>query len=221
MGERVVLAWSGGKDSCLALDVLRRGGEHEVAALVATLIEGEERVQMHRVPRALIQRQAAALGVPLREVRMPPNPTNEQYESRLRAVLEEYARQGVRQVAFGDLFLEDIREYRETSLGKLGMRGLYPVWQRDTKQLARSFVDEGFRAVVVCVDLRALDRSFAGRVIDREFLGDLPPGVDPCGENGEFHTFVFDGPGFQQPVGFVRGGLSEDLPFLFCDVLPS
>jgi uncharacterized protein (TIGR00290 family) len=221
MSERVVLAWSGGKDGCLALDELRRGGGHEVAALVATLIEGEERVQMHRVPRALIERQAQALGVPLREVWMPPNPTNDQYESRLKAVLEEYYRQGIRQVAFGDLFLEDIRAYRETTLGRLGMRGLYPVWKRDTQELARSFVDAGFRAVVVCVDGRALDRSFAGRVIDREFLADLPPGVDPCGENGEFHTFVFDGPSFARPVGFVRGGVSEDPPFIFCDLRPS
>ncbi|MGH7899358.1 MAG: diphthine--ammonia ligase [Candidatus Binatia bacterium] len=221
MSEPVVLAWSGGKDSCLALDEVRRGGEHEVTALLATIIEGEDRVQMHGVPRALISRQAEALGVPLDEVWMPPRPTNEQYEARLGTALAKYHRRGVRQVAFGDLFIEEIRAYRETALAKLGMRGLYPLWQRDTGSLARRFVDAGFRAVVVCVDSRALPRSFAGRVMDREFLTDLPPGVDRSGENGEFHTFVFDGPGFAKPVDFVRGAVRDDPPFVFCDLLPT
>ena len=221
MREPVVLAWSGGKDSCLALDALRRGGEYEVLALLANVVEDEERLQMHRVPRELIARQAEALGVPLHEVRVPRNPSNEQYESRLSGALRGYYRQGVRRVAFGDLFLEDIRRYREASLAKLGMRGLYPIWGRETGALARSFVDAGFRALVVCVDLRALDRSFAGRVIDHEFLRELPAGVDPSGENGEFHTFVFDGPIFARPVSFVRAGLSDDPPFAFCELRPS
>src|SRR5713101_7832105 len=160
MSEPVVLAWSGGKDSCLALDELQRGGEYAVSALLATIVEGEERLQMHRVPRVLISRQAEAIGVPLREVRVPRSPTNEEYESRMGAALEEYRGRGVRRVAFGDLFLEDIRQYREATLARLGMRGLYPVWGRDTEALARRFVDAGFRAVVVCVDLRVLDRSF-------------------------------------------------------------
>jgi uncharacterized protein (TIGR00290 family) len=221
MKERILLSWSGGKDSALALHEIRRLGDYEVAALLTTITEGTECVGMHCVRRELIARQAEALGVPLREIRIPPFPSNEVYEARMRSVLEEYRAQGVRTVGFGDLFLEDIRDYREMSLGRLGMRGLYPVWQRDTAALAREFVDLGFRAVLVCVDLRALDRSFAGRVLDRSLLDELPPTVDPCGENGEFHTFVFDGPGFAAAVAFAPGAVREESTFAFCDLLPA
>ncbi len=221
MKERILLSWSGGKDSALALHEIRRSGGYEVAALLTTITEGTECVGMHCVRRELIARQAEALGVPLREIRIPPVPSNEVYEARMRSVLEEYRAQGVRTVGFGDLFLEDIRDYREMTLGRLGMRGLYPVWRRDTAALAREFVDLGFRAVLVCVDLRALDRSFAGRVLDRSLLDDLPPTVDPCGENGEFHTFVFDGPGFAAAVAFAPGAVREESTFAFCDLLPA
>ena len=221
MRERILLSWSGGKDSALALHEIRRSGDYEVAALLTTITEGTECVGMHGVRRELIARQGEALGVPLREIRIPPFPSNEVYEARMRSVLEEYAAQGVRTVGFGDLFLQDIRDYREMSLGRLGMHGLYPVWQRDTAALAREFVDLGFRAVLVCVDLRALDRSFAGRVLDRSLLDELPPTVDPCGENGEFHTFVFDGPGFAAAVAFAPGAVREESTFAFCDLLPA
>jgi uncharacterized protein (TIGR00290 family) len=221
MKERILLSWSGGKDSALALHEIRHSGDYEVAALLTTITEGTECVGMHCVRRELIARQAEALGVPLREIRIPPFPSNEVYEARMRSVLEEYRAQGVRTVGFGDLFLEDIRDYREMSLGRLGMRGLYPIWQRDTAALAREFVALGFRAVLVCVDLRALDRSFAGRVLDRSLLAELPPTVDPCGENGEFHTFVFDGPGFAAAVAFAPGAVREESTFAFCDLLPA
>jgi len=221
MGERVLLSWSGGKDSALALHELSRSGEYDVAALLTTVTEGTHRVGMHAVPRELVAAQADALGIALREIAIPPFPPNEVYEARLQSVLEEYAALGIRRVAFGDLFLEDIREYREGTLARLGMSGLYPIWKRDTAALAREFVALGFRAVLVCVDLRALDRSFAGRLLDERLLADLPPGADPCGENGEFHSFVFDGPGFRRPVAFERAGVREEATFAYCDLRAS
>jgi uncharacterized protein (TIGR00290 family) len=221
MKERILVSWSGGKDSALALHEIRRSGVYEVAALLTTITEGTECVGMHCVRRELIARQTEALGVPLREIRIPPFPSNEVYEARMRSVLEEYRAQGVRTVGFGDLFLADIRDYRETNLGRLGMHGLYPIWQRDTAALAREFVDLGFRAVLVCIDLRVLDRSFCGRALDHSLLDELPTTVDPCGENGEFHTFVFDGPGFASAVAFTAGALREESPFAFRDLLPA
>jgi len=221
MSERVLLSWSGGKDSALALHELSRSGAYDVAALLTTVTEGTHRVGMHAVPRELVAAQADALGIALREIAIPPFPPNEVYEARLQSVLEEYAALGIRRVAFGDLFLEDIREYRERTLARLGMSGLYPIWRRDTAVLAREFVALGFRAVLVCVDLRALDRSFAGRLLDERLLADLPPGADPCGENGEFHSFVFDGPGFRRPVGFERAGVREEATFAYCDLRAS
>jgi uncharacterized protein (TIGR00290 family) len=220
MKERILVSWSGGKDSALALHEIRRSGAYEVAALLTTITEATGRVGMHGVRRELIARQSETLGVPLCEIRTPPFPSNEVYEARMRSALEEYRAQGVRTVGFGDLFLADIRDYRETTLGRLGMHGLYPIWQRDTATLAREFVDLGFRAVLVCVDLRALDRSFCGRALDHSLLDELPTTVDPCGENGEFHTFVFDGPGFASAVEFTPGAVREESPFAFHDLLP-
>ncbi len=220
MKERVLLSWSGGKDSALALHELARSGECEVAALLTTVTEGTGRVGMHAVRRELLVRQADALGLPLRELVVPPFPANDVYEAAMRGVLEEFATRGVRRVAFGDLFLEDIRAYRERMLGPLGLKGVYPIWARDTAELAREFLDLGFRAVLVCVDVEVLDASFAGRELDRALLAELPAGVDPCGENGEFHTFVFDGPEFRAPIAFERGDVRRESSFAFCDLLP-
>jgi uncharacterized protein (TIGR00290 family) len=221
MKEPILLSWSGGKDSALALHELRRSADYEVAAIVTTVTEDTGRIGMHAVPRELVARQGDALGVPLREISMPAFPPNDVYEARWRSVLEDYQSKGIHAVAFGDLFLEDIRDYRERFLGGIGMRGVYPIWRRETPSLAREFIDGGFRAVLVAIDLRALDRSFAGRPFDRDLLADLPPGVDPCGENGEFHTFVFDGPEFLTPVPFHRGEVREDGTFAFCDLSPA
>jgi len=221
MKERILLSWSGGKDSALALHELRRSGDYEIAAILTTVTEGTGRIGMHAVPRELVVRQGGALGVPLREIAMPAFPPNDVYEARWRSVLEDYRAEGIHAVAFGDLFLEDIRDYRERCLDAIGMHGVYPIWRRDTPSLAREFIDGGFRAVLVAIDLRALDRSFAGRSFDRELLADLPPGVDPCGENGEFHTFVFDGPEFRAPVAFRRGEVREEGTFAFCDLSSS
>jgi len=218
MSERIVLSWSGGKDCALALHELRRSG-YDVAALLTTVTEGSERVGMHAVRRELLERQVGSLGLPLREIAIPPFPSNEVYEQRMREVLDGCLADGIRAVAFGDLFLEDIRSYRERNLARVGMRGVYPLWGRDTAALGRELVGLGFRSVVVCVDSRKLDRSFLGREIDTRFLAELPPDVDPCGENGEFHTFVFAGPGFRAPVAFVRGAASEEPPFVYLDLL--
>ncbi len=221
MKERLLLSWSGGKDSALALHELGRSGQYEVAALLTTVTEGTGRIGMHAVRRELLVRQADALGLPLRELEVPAFPANEVYEAAMRGVLEEFAARGIRSIAFGDLFLEDIRAYRERMLASLGLRGVYPIWARDTAALAHEFLGLGFRAVLVCVDVEVLDASFAGRVFDRALLAELPEGVDPCGENGEFHTFVFDGPGFRAPIAFERGDVRCESTFAFCDLLPA
>lgn len=221
MKESVVVSWSGGKDSALALDAVLRAGEFRVASLLTTVAEGLERVQIQNVRRELIERQAGALGVALRCVYIRKGASNVEYEERLAAALSEFRRAGVRRVVFGDLFLEDIREYRERLLARLGMEGLYPLWGRDTRGLLEEFVGRGFRAAVTCVDACALDESFAGAEVDGTFAERLPPGVDPCGENGEFHTFVYDGPLFTRSVSFVRGELTTEEGFHFRDLLPA
>ena len=216
---RVLLSWSGGKDSALALYELR-AADREVAALVTTITGEYERVSMHGVRRALLVRQAAAVGIPLEEVVIPPKASNEQYESALGGVLLRWKERGVDTTAFGDLFLEDVRRYREAFLAGRGLRGLYPIWKHDTAATARRFVALGFRAIVVCVDPRALEPRFAGRWIDERFLDELPPSVDPCGENGEFHTFVADGPGFRMPVAVRAGETVTRDGFAYVDLLP-
>ena len=220
MGERVLIGWSGGKDSAMALWEVQKAGAYEVVALLTTVTEGYERVSMHGVRRALLIEQARAVGVPLQEVFIPPNAGNQEYEARMEEVLRAYHAQGVRTVVFGDIFLEDVRQYRETHLARIGMRGLFPLWKCDTQELVRRFLGAGFRAIAVCVDLKVLEASFAGRLLDEDFFRDLPPHVDPCGENGEFHSFVFDGPLFHQPVRFTRGEVVIRGDFGFCDLLP-
>jgi uncharacterized protein (TIGR00290 family) len=219
--ERIVQAWSGGKDSCLTLYELQQGDEYEVVALLTTVTQGYDRISMHGVRRALLEEQSAALGLPLRIVSLPEKASNEQYEMLWRRELADLRRDGIGAVAFGDLFLEDVRRYREENLAKVGMRGVFPLWQRDTTALAREFVRAGFRAVTVCVDPAKLDPSFVGQHIDRDFLGRLPAHVDPCGENGEFHSFVFDGPLFARPVLFTVGKVVERDGFWFGELVPA
>jgi uncharacterized protein (TIGR00290 family) len=215
----ILMSWSAGKDSALALDALRTGGEFQVEALVTTVTDDFDRVSMHGVRRALLVAQADALGLPLVEVRIPRAASNEVYEAALVAALEPYIARGVRHVGFGDLFLRDIREYRERFLAGLGLHGVFPIWLRDTRALAEELVRRGFRAVAVCVDPRRLDGSFAGRWLDASFFADLPAGVDPCGENGEFHTFVVDGPGFRHAIDVELGAKVERDGFVFADLL--
>ncbi len=218
--EKVLLSWSGGKDSAMTLYALRRAGEYEIAALLTTITEGYDRISMHGVRRVLLEQQAASLGLPLHEAIIPPGCTNAQYEATMRAVLTHYQAQGVTACAFGDLFLQDIRAYRERNLAAIGMKALFPVWGQDTTEFIRSFIALGFKAVVTCVDPKALPPTFPGRVIDERFLRDLPPGVDPCGENGEFHSFVYAGPIFKEEVKVTVGQVVLRDGFYFCDLLP-
>jgi len=219
--EDVLFCWSGGKDSAMALHALRAARECRIAALLTTVTEEYDRISMHGVRRALLERQAESLGLPLHAVLIPPQCINATYEERMKEALAKHFARGVRRVAFGDIFLEDLRAYRENNLAKIGMQALFPIWKRDTRELAREFVRQGFRAITVCVDPRVLDASFAGRELDAAFFAELPPGVDPCGENGEFHTFVFDGPVFKTPIAFHTGEKVVRDGFCFCDLLPA
>jgi uncharacterized protein (TIGR00290 family) len=219
--EPVLMSWSGGKDSCLALRELQRDPGLRVEALLTTVTRDYDRISMHGVRNELLQRQAEALGLPLHTVSIPKGASNADYEAEWARALARHHALGVRQVAFGDLFLEDIRTYRDKLLAVHGMSGLYPVWGRDTRLLIRDFIGLGFRTVVVCVDPAKLHPRFAGRTIDAAFLAELPADVDPCGENGEFHTFVFDGPTFKQPVRFSHGETACRDGFWFHDLMPA
>lgn len=216
-----LLAWSGGKDSAMALDVLKRTPGVEVVALLTTLTEGYDRISMHGVRETLLDAQAKSLGMPLHKVFIPQDCTNEIYQQRMEAATRQFHAEGVAATAFGDLFLEDVRAYREANLAKVPMQALFPVWGRETGQFARDFIERGFKAILVCVDPRVLDASFAGREVDASLLADLPQGVDPCGENGEFHTFVYDGPIFAQRILVQRGEVVTRGGFVFCDLLPA
>jgi len=216
----VVFSWSAGKDSAFGLWTMLRDPRYEVRALLTTITDGFDRVSMSGVREELLDRQAAAVGLPVIKVRIPPACLNEVYEQRMAEAIGSEAFQGVDHVVFSDLFLEDVRAYREERLGWAGKRGVFPLWQRDTGQLAREMIASGFRAVVVCVDPRALDPSFAGRAFDLEFLEDLPPTVDPCGENGEFHTLVWDAPMYREPIPHRIGEVVTMDGFVFCDVTP-
>ena len=214
------LSWSGGKDSALALWRLRRE-QLEPEALITTVTDTYDRISMHGVRRELVARQAGALGIPLVEVVIPPGCVNDVYEARMTEAFASAPLSGVEEVAFGDLFLEDVRAYREERLAAGGKRGLFPLWGRDTGELAREFIDDGFEAIIVSLDPRALDPSFAGRPYDEQLLAELPPSVDPCGENGEFHTFIHAGPIFPEPIACETGELVERDGFLFCDLTPA
>jgi len=219
--EKVLVSWSGGKDSALALHGIGVQGDFEVAALLTTVTEEYGRVSMHGIRRILLEQQAESLGYPLEPVLVSRKASNEEWESRIQEVLEKHREQGVTAVVFGDIFLEDLRTYREENLDRVGLRGVFPLWKRETVELARDFIGLGFRAVVTCVDTEALNREFSGREYDSRFVTELPAVVDPCGENGEFHTFVYDGPVFHRRVGHTVGErVLRDNRFSFCDVLP-
>ena len=219
--EPVVMLWSGGKDSALALYELRRAGEYEVAALLTTVTEGYDRVSMHGVRRALLERQAASVGLPLAQVSIPRDCSNAEYVARMASACAALKGIGLHTAASGDLFLEDVRRYREGQLAEASMGGVFPLWGRDPAPLARTFVAAGFAAVTVCVESRSLGEEWVGRAFDGPFLADLPPGVDPCGENGEFHTFVYDGPIFKERIAWTRGEVVlRDDCFYYCDLLP-
>lgn len=213
------MSWSGGKDSCLALYEIQKMKGYRVAALLTTVTRDYDRISMHGVRRVLLERQAASLGLPLHEVFINKGATNQEYEAKMAEAFSDYLAQGIDHVVFGDLFLEEIRAYRDQFLARHNLHGIYPVWRRDTTEFIREFSRLGFKAVVTCVDGKVLDSSFAGRLIDENFLSALPSHIDPCGENGEFHTFVFDGPNFKEAVRFSVGDKVLRDSFYFCDLL--
>ena len=221
MKVKVILAWSGGKDSALALYELQKTENYEVAALLTTITRDYDRTSMHGLRRILLERQAQSLGFALEKVFISKNTTNEEYESKMREALVKYLTAGVSSVVFGDIFLEDVRKYREDNLSKIGMKAIFPVWKSDTTELAHTFIDSGFKAVVTCVDSNVLDKVFVGRVFDEQFLSELPATVDPCGENGEFHSFVYDGPIFGERILHTIGEVVlRENRFYYCDLIP-
>ncbi len=218
--KKAWLSWSSGKDSAWSLEVVRRQDEFDVQALLTTVNAEYHRVAMHAVRESLLRAQAESAGVPLVTVPIPNPCPNTAYEEAMAAAIERARAGGITHMIFGDLFLEDIRRYREDKLAGSGIEPVFPLWGLDTRQLAREMVDGGLRAMLTCVDPRKLDRSFAGRRFDAELLADFPPEIDPCGENGEFHTLACEGPMFRAPIEFERGVVVERDGFVFADACP-
>ncbi len=216
--KRILLAWSSGKDSAWALHVLRQGGDYEVVGLLTTFNAAFDRVAMHAVRRQLVEAQAAAVGVPLWPVYIPWPCSNEVYERQMTAACERAVKEGVEAIAFGDLFLEDVRAYRERNLAPTGLTPLFPLWKIPTDKLVREMIAAGQRAVITCVDPAKLGCEFAGREIDLALVDALPEGVDPCAENGEFHSFAFAGPQFLRPLDICVGEIVDRDGFVFADV---
>lgn len=223
--------WSTGKDSALALYELTRDTRYRVEALLTVVNAEHDRVSMHGVRRTLIESQAAALRLPLTTVELDTDSAMGTYENKMTTAMQQFTAAGFQASAFGDIFLEDLRRYREEKLNAVGLTAVFPLWQRNTVKLIREFIALDFKAIVVCVNTKFLDQSFAGRVIDADFLRDLPAGVDPCGENGEFHTFCYAGPIFRETIKFSLGervtrfykapaDSEGDYEFCFCDLLP-
>lgn len=218
--KKVLLSWSSGKDSAWALRLLRENADLRVTALVTTFNTEANRVAMHAVRRVLVESQAERTNLPLWPVDLPWPCSNAEYEDRMRVVYQRAVTEGITAVAFGDLFLQDIRDYRERQLQGTGLEPLFPLWQIPTADLARAMIAAGVKAKVTCVDPSKLDKSFAGRDFSQPFLDALPAGIDPCGEHGEFHTFVHDAPVFSRPIPVVSGEVVERDGFVFADVLP-
>ena len=218
--EIVLMAWSGGKDSAMALARILENPEYRVAVLLTTVTEGYDRISMHGVRRSLLRKQAESTGIALEEVPISVNSSNQEYETNMAKVLMKHRDRGVTSAVFGDIFLEDLRKYREDRLALLKMKCIFPLWKRETRLLAHSFIASGFKAVTTCVDTKALGKEFVGREIDEAFLSELPPSVDPCGENGEYHSFVYSGPIFKTRILFELGErVLREERFYYCDLL--
>ncbi len=221
MSEKILFTWSGGKDSALALHELRQANNCEIVCLLTTVTQGYDRISMHGVRNELLERQAKSLGLPLRKIEISQGASNEEYQTKMGCELEAFKAQGVTKVAFGDIFLEDLRDYRVEKLKQVGLEAIFPIWKRDTKELAKSFIDNGFKTVITCIDSQLLERKFAGMDFDDEFLSELPEKIDPCGENGEFHSFAYDGPIFSNPINFKKGEVQLRAErFYYCDLIP-
>ena len=220
--EKVVFTWSGGKDSAMAFHELKKSGNYQILALLTTLTEDYDRISMHGVKRILLEEQVDSLGIPLEKVYIQKNSSNEEFESKMKDTLLRYRNQGVQTVVFGDIFLEDLRKYREENLEKIGMKAIFPIWKQKTEVLARNFIDLGFKAIITCVDGNSLGKKFVGMEFNEKFLSQLPSGVDPCGENGEFHSFVCNGPLFKKPIPYEKGiVVTRENRFHYCDLNPA
>ena len=218
--KRILLSWSSGKDSAWALHVLRQRGTYDVVGLLTTFNQAVDRVAMHAVRRALVERQAAGAGLPLWSVPLPWPCSNEQYESLMAETCNRAVAEGIEGVAFGDLFLEDVRAYRQAQMKRAGLEPVFPLWGMPTRALAEEMIASGLRAKFTCVDPNQLDATFAGREFDQALLAELPAGVDPCGERGEFHSFVYAGPIFKAPISIALGETVVRDGFVFADVVP-
>lgn len=205
MKEKVIFNWSGGKDSALCLYKLLQPGQYEVMCLLTSISKQYQRISMHGVRTELLEMQATSIGLPLQKLQIPEMPTMQIYNDLMAGFLSELKNKGATASVFGDIFLEDLRAYREEKLAEIGLKAVFPLWKTPTERLIKEFMDLGFKTIVTCVNEKYLDKSFAGRIIDADFLKDLPTNVDPCGENGEFHTFVFEGPLFKEPILFDKG----------------
>jgi len=221
MPEKAILSWSGGKDCCYALHLLNKNKSKRIKLLMTTLTSNYKRISMHGVREALLDRQVEALGIKLKKILLPPFPQNEAYEEAMRQAMIELKAQNFTKVLFADLFLKDIKSYRIKTISGSGINAAFPIWGMNTRRLAQDFINAGYKAVITCIDKRKLDKSFTGRQFDQSFLEDLPENTDPCGEYGEFHTFVYDGPVFQNEVKFnTREIVLKDQHFYFCDLIP-
>jgi len=222
MVEEILFTWSGGKDSAIALHELQKTKKYRISALLTTITSDYDRISMHGVRRILLEQQADSLGYHLEKVYISKNSSDEEYARKMREALEKYQSMGISSVAFGDIFLEDVRKYREEKLSTIGMKAMFPLWKKDTTRLAHWFIKIGFKAVVGCIDSTMLDKAFVGREFNEQFLSELPLTVDPCGENGEFHTFVYDGPIFRNRILHTRGEVAlRDNRFYYCDLIPA
>jgi uncharacterized protein (TIGR00290 family) len=234
MKQKALFNWSSGKDSALALYKILKEDQFEITSLLTSINQEFKRISMHGVSVSLLEKQAESLGFPLIKMEIPKEPSMEDYQKIMSETMSKIKSQGVTHSIFGDIFLEDLRTYREEQLQSIGMKAVFPLWKQNTSDLIYEFLDLGFKTIVTCVNETYLDKSFAGRIIDREFIKDLPENVDPCGENGEFHTFTFDGPIFKNPIEFEIGDtLKKTYPkpksdetseegeyvFWFCDLI--
>jgi uncharacterized protein (TIGR00290 family) len=219
--KRILLSWSSGKDSAWALHTLRRQSKYEIAGLLTTFNQEADRVAMHAVRRTLVELQAASAGIPLWSVPLPWPCSNEQYEALMSETCAKAVAEGIEGIAFGDLFLEDVRAYRVRQLAQTSLEPVFPLWGLPTDELAREMISSGLKAVLTCIDTRKLDRAFAGRRFDQEFLSGLPAGIDPCGENGEFHSFVYAGPMFRSEIAVTLGAKVTRDSFVFTDMIPA
>lgn len=219
MKEQIIFSWSSGKDSALALYKLKQEDKYDIASLFTTISEEYDRVGFHGTQRMLLEKQAEVIGLPLYKAYLPKSDSIEEYAQKLGKFLVDCKKESVTKIAYGDIFLEDLKEFRIKELKKIGMKGIFPIWQYDSRKLIKEFIDLGFKAITTCVDSNVLDKSFVGRMIDHNFVSELPENVDPCGENGEFHTFVFDGPLFKEKINILAGDIVLKDNFYYCDLI--